>query len=82
MSDVFNSRKIIKATRKDHKCLGCLKVISTGSKAVKNSGKYEGEFYSYYLHEECDQFLASVPNQFDEGLWDGCVNDIKREMEN
>ncbi|MDK7537826.1 hypothetical protein OWO94_13240 [Bacillus paranthracis] len=76
----FSNRHEIKKTRKDHKCLGCSKIIPIGTVAIKNSGMFENEFYSYYLHHECEDFISKNSEYFDEGLWNGCVNEIRNEF--
>ncbi|EEM30540.1 hypothetical protein bthur0003_5920 [Bacillus thuringiensis serovar thuringiensis str. T01001] len=48
---------------------------------VNNTGKSEYEFYDYYLHTECHEFLKQHSEYLEEGVWDGCVNEIKLEME-
>ncbi|MGG4288323.1 hypothetical protein ABEW81_11055 [Priestia megaterium] len=77
MSD-FSTRINVKSTRKDHKCLGCLNVIPKGSEAINNKGHYE-DFYNYYLCTPCDEFLSKNSRHeiIEEGLFDGCVNEIK-----
>ncbi|MBW3490607.1 hypothetical protein I6L50_00195 [Bacillus sp. FDAARGOS_1420] len=76
----FHACKSLKI-HKDQTCLGCLKNIPCGSDAIQNKGKSEYEFYDYYLHKECHEFLKQHSEYLEEGVWDGCVNDIKLEME-
>lgn len=75
----FDKRKMV-TTRKVHKCTGCMKEIPKGEEAVYHSGKVDDGFYKYYLHLECHQYMVKWKHYFDEGVWDGCVNDIKREV--
>ncbi|AFV16420.1 hypothetical protein BTB_c07020 [Bacillus thuringiensis Bt407] len=76
----FHEHKSLKI-RKDQICLGCLKNIPSDSDVVNNTGKSEYEFYDYYLHTECHEFLKQHSEYLEEGVWDGCVNEIKLEME-
>lgn len=72
----LNTRKELK-TGKNQKCLGCLKKIPHGLNAIKNSEGFEVEFYSYYLHLECDSFLEKHSDYLCKGVWEGCVSEIK-----
>lgn len=78
----FNTETKVEKTRKDHVCLGCLNKIPKGSTAFNNSGYFE-DFYNYYLCLECKEFLIKYNRHeiIEEGLFDGCVNEIK-EYEN
>ena len=49
----FYNSKEVKKTRKDHKCFLCQLDIPTGSNCMYESGKYDGEFFSRYSHNEC-----------------------------
>jgi hypothetical protein len=72
----FGKRRMVK-TRKAHKCLGCVGEIEKGAAAVYHSGKSDDEFYRYHLHVECHQFMVKKKDHLLEGVWEGCVNDIK-----
>lgn len=76
----FHKRTEVNKTRKEHECLGCLQMITTGSQAIKHQGQNEEEIYSYYLHIECHEFLVKHNEFLEEGVWDGCVNEIKSEI--
>lgn len=76
----FDERKQV-TTRKDHKCMGCVEVIPKGSKAIFHKGKYDEEFYRYHLHIECHQYMVKKKSYLDSGVWENCVNDIKKEEE-
>lgn len=76
----FGTRKMV-TTRKIHTCTGCMKIIPKGEEAIYHSGKVDDGFYKYYLHIECHHFMVKHKEYFDMGVWDGCVNDIKKESE-
>lgn len=52
MSAFFTHRDI-KATRKDHRCTGCTKLIPAGANAWYFSTKYDGIFWDGHYHQEC-----------------------------
>ena len=52
MSDTCLFHKAVKA-RKNHRCIHCGLRIRKGSKPFKDSGVYDGQFYSHYSHEVC-----------------------------
>lgn len=72
----FNARTLVKSTRKEHQCMGCLKDIPVNSIAINNSGYYE-DWYNYYLHFECEELIEKHSDFFNEGLWEGCLKDLK-----
>ena len=51
----FQSTAEIKATRKPHRCDYCGLTIPKGATAVKQAGKWYGDFYSAYGHTDCVQ---------------------------
>ena len=70
MSD-FHSTGVIKI-RKEHKCDACRRVITKGSKAFRQQGKCDGEFYKYYLCLTCYELARDFP-QFIIDDWEGFV---------
>jgi hypothetical protein len=68
-------------TRKDHKCLGCEEIIPKKTKAVYQTGKTDDDFFRYHLHVECNQFMIKHKDHLENGVWSGCVNDIKKIVE-
>ncbi len=50
----FHHTRDIKSTRKVHVCEQCDRPISFGSAARSAAGVFEGNFYTQYLHIECD----------------------------
>jgi len=60
MSNVHNE-KLVK-TRKEHQCLTCGFIIPKGIKAHYCSGKYDGEFYNFYLCEFCKKIYEIDEN--------------------
>lgn len=78
--NTFGSKTLVKKTRKEHKCLGCLKDIPKGSAAINETGYYE-DFYNYYVCVECEDFMKkdiSDHGLLDEGVFPGFVIDIKK----
>lgn len=49
----YSTFRNIKATRKNHKCDGCLKDIPMGQPAFYWAGDSDGEFNWVYYHAEC-----------------------------
>lgn len=76
----FNNHRKVNKTRKEHNCLGCLENISKGDNAINNSGMFEGEFYNYYLCLPCEEVVKENRDYFEEGLYPGCVNELKHEL--
>ena len=55
MSWEFINQRIIKKTRKSHKCVCCGRAISPGSTEIRHfSGKIEGDFQSSYECNWCE----------------------------
>lgn len=52
MAEFFTHRNI-KATRKDHGCTGCTKLIDAGSPAWYFSTKCDGIFWDGHYHSDC-----------------------------
>lgn len=68
----FYTCKDIKKTRKEHKCVACSKIISKGTSAYHQCGKFDGEFYSYYLCPTCFKIMDKYP-QFIIDDWEGSL---------
>lgn len=49
----FHSEKVVKSTRKDHKCDGCGLKIPKGSSCFVFAGVYEDDFWDSRMHKEC-----------------------------
>lgn len=77
----FQSELKIKVTRKDHKCDGCLELVPKGSEAVRGSGIFEGEFYSYIICTSCDTHLTEYREKFVDGWGPGDIGESRREKE-
>ena len=63
----FGNLETIKSSRKAHDCEQCGRTIPVGSGYVLSSGRYEGEFYSSAMHEDC--FQAANDFADEHGLW-------------
>ena len=53
MTYPFHAETSIRKTQKAHGCCHCLSDIPSGSPCVKQSGVWDGEFYSEYSHHDC-----------------------------
>ena len=51
MYEELNSKKV--KTRKNHTCAWCGEKINVGEAADYRAYKYEGDFHTDYMHEEC-----------------------------
>ena len=71
MSD-FVSHRQIKATRRPHRCHGCLAMIPTGSSAEKQAGHRSSGFWQIYFCSTCRDWLIAHPD-FWEAYQDGCM---------
>lgn len=74
--DFYNER-VVKNTRKDHKCFGCLVKLPIGSNCSYISGVYQGDFGAYYLCNKCKDYLDDNPEVAHEGY---CEGDIRAAM--
>ena len=52
MSDFHNSKTV--KTKKIHRCEQCGTAIDAGETCTSATGSYCGDFYSYYIHPECE----------------------------
>ena len=66
MSDVVLTDVRV-VTRKTHKCDWCGEVIQKGSNVRFISGRFEGEFFSSRMHDECDAACSRSDGVADEG---------------
>ena len=58
MSNFFNPSKVL-TTRKPHTCAYCGEVIPGGSEGIlRESGFYEGAFFSRYECQKCQPFIG------------------------
>lgn len=57
MSEFFNTRTLTAA--KEHTCDICDKIIDVGSRYVRSSGKWNGEFFDYCYHDTCDTIIKA-----------------------
>ena len=53
----FSTRRIQKA-RKQHKCNLCLDAIREGSIYIRETGKYDGDFFDECFHPICENIVA------------------------
>ena len=77
----FHHTNDVKATRKGHPCFECLITIPAGSPAVRVTGKYEGDFYSYTIHPDCQQAMETwtkvvYPASSESFEWYGLIEEV------
>lgn len=47
-------------TRKLHKCIGCNKLYPAKTQMLCVNGKFDGNFYSYYVCQSCERLRLSI----------------------
>lgn len=69
----FTRERAVKATRKEHRCVGCERTISAGSAAVRWSGLTDGDFSSVIYHPDCRAAEIDLNKAYDTdwGEWMG-----------
>lgn len=77
----FQRQMNIKSTRKEHECDGCRELIPKGSKAVRGTGVFEGEFYSYIICIPCGNHLFEYHDKFVDGWGPGDIGESRRVKE-
>lgn len=50
---MFSSERLIKKSRKFHRCFWCAEIINEGSSYYDVASKWEGNFWSGKFHTEC-----------------------------
>lgn len=68
MSQCLEERQI-KAVRKRHQCVGCLRFIESGEPAKTWIGINDGEFNAVYYHPDCRAAEIAL-NDIKRGGWD------------
>lgn len=81
----MHESKVVK-TRKDHTCEGCCADIPKGSNVGYHKGMFDGGFYSYYLCDECTDFIKNLDAEAlrslaEEGFHRGDIGEWRREAE-
>jgi hypothetical protein len=80
----FHRSRIIKSTRKEHRCWGCLERISKGSQAQYDTGRIGGEFYAVHLCTQCVEYASKYDDNkdpLDGGYFEGHIGIARRERE-
>lgn len=71
----FYSEQHIKHSRKAHTCSLCGKEIPVGDPYVRETGKYDGDFFNRTVHTHCHymevQFCSEVDSEF---TWDDILD--------
>lgn len=69
--------------RKPHKCDVCDKTIYPGSEYVRQTGKYDGDFFTRAWHKDCSEVMnyyfdfLSCDDEFD---YDGVYYDVQESL--
>lgn len=79
MNDLHNRDFVI--TRKEHKCEGCFDKIPAGSKVEYFKGRFDGDWYSYYLCDPCNDFVGSSDFEWGDGFTPGEIKYLREEAE-
>lgn len=77
----FHSETLVKRTRKEYTCDGCLEKILIGSQARRAAGRVNGEFYSYIICTQCNKFLDENIDYFVDGWSEGDIAEARKELE-
>lgn len=68
--------------RKPHSCEGCLSKHEPGEELEYNAGMFDGEMQSYYLCDDCREFIDNDEGwNSDEGFSPGDIGEWRREAE-
>jgi hypothetical protein len=62
----FHVSHYIKKPYKSHRCEWCHERVLTTESCYKSAGNYCGDFYSYYMHEECHTACCKYMENSDE----------------
>jgi hypothetical protein len=73
----FWNSKIVKKTKKKHKCQYCGRIIQIGESCSNEVGTYEGDFNNYYVCNRCCNAIDELHIEFDGELGDfyECIYD-------
>lgn len=75
----FQHTRFVRHVQKKRICFGCGKVIPIYDSAAYVVGKYQGDFYTYYMHDKCYEIMQNLPKEFwdnTDGLDVGFINEI------
>jgi hypothetical protein len=78
MSSSFNLDSPVKAVRKQRRCYWCGELIPVGQPAIRSIGKFEGDFYVSYMHNECNAVLKGMSNAELDGF--GILEDFEPHL--
>ena len=68
----FCSDHPVKKTRGDHTCCWCGETIPSDSPAKRWAGRHNGDFWSGYMHPECDAaYMRTDNDELDDGWNEG-----------
>ncbi len=65
----FHSLRDVKKTRKNHRCFLCRLDIPKGTRCTYEAGKFDGEFYGRYSHDECSRMWSDINQDSDNDDW-------------
>lgn len=67
MSAVFNSS--LRMAQKNHRCIWCGEQIPKGSKYLRETGEFQGEFFAQKWHPECELDSQNRAQDNGDGSW-------------
>ena len=77
----FYRENLVKKTRKEHRCEGCLIKIPTGSEAFYIATVFEGDFGAYHMCKECREYIDRNPFERGDFWCEGDIGDARRDEE-
>jgi hypothetical protein len=64
------SEKYVK-TRKEHQCIGCLRIFPKGSELRASVNTDEGRIYTVYICNDCDEHVLKNEEWYRDGFMEG-----------
>lgn len=74
----FHKEVLVKKTRKQYVCDGCLDKIPIGFEAKRGAGVFQGDFYNYIICIPCDNYLQSSCDFLENGWREGDIGIARR----
>ena len=75
MSSDFGADRVIKKSRKPHRCDECFGVIPVGSTYTRHAGSWEGDFFSFVSCRPCEELRDRI-NGIDPYFYEGCFGGV------
>lgn len=78
---MFSSAKHV-TTIKPHRCCGCSRKFSAGTRMEKYAGLYGGDFFHGYMCVTCESILGRLKDCGDDIYWAGAFEGAAVALEN